>query len=102
MTASSRPETLTPTRRMRRIVANIEIIEGPATLIRPSRSTGSGSNFALGTELVVLRRTASCGSGPGRATDLLLRRVDGELRMAQKVVELVDATEPQTNLTFLI
>ena len=31
-----------------------------------------------------------------------LRRVDGSLRMAAKVVELVHATEPQPNLTFLL
>lgn len=38
---------------------------------------------------------------PGRVT-YRLRRVDGVLRMAAKTVELVTASEPQPNLTFLL
>ena len=58
-----------------------------------------GANFVLYELAAQARRQLRIW--PGRTTHVL-RRVDGELRMAQKIVELVDATEPQTNLAFLI
>jgi hypothetical protein len=38
---------------------------------------------------------------PGRVTHRL-RRIDGSLRMSQKIVELVTADAPQWNMAFLI
>ena len=95
---TGRRHAQTPASSMRRIVANIEIIEGPG-------DDPAVEEYRVGSNFVLYELAASSNRQlriwPGRATHLL-RRVDGELRMAQKVVELVDATEPQTNLTFLI
>ena len=50
---------------------------------------------------LAVQSTARLQLWPGRVT-YRLRRVDGVLRMAAKTVELVTASEPQPNLTFLL
>ena len=57
------------------------------------------ANFVL-YELAV-QSTHELRVWPGRVRHTL-RRVDGELRMAAKVVELVTASQPQPNLAFLL
>jgi 3-phenylpropionate/cinnamic acid dioxygenase small subunit len=88
---------------MRRIVSNIEVLEARPADDGAPRGDGAEyrvtSNFVL-YELAV-QATGSLRVWPGR-TLYLLRRVDGELRMAAKTVELVTATQPQPNLTFLL
>jgi 3-phenylpropionate/cinnamic acid dioxygenase small subunit len=85
----------TPASPMRRIVGNIEILAA-------DEARGEyrvGSNFVL-YELSV-QATHGLRVWPGRATHDL-RRVDGALRMARKVVELVTGGEPQPNIAFII
>jgi 3-phenylpropionate/cinnamic acid dioxygenase small subunit len=86
----------TPVSPMRRIVSNIEIlavdeIAGTFTV---------ASNFVL-YELAVQSGSMPLRVWPGRITHRL-RRIDGELRMTQKIVELVTASVPQSNMAFLI
>jgi 3-phenylpropionate/cinnamic acid dioxygenase small subunit len=85
----------TPPSPMRRIVSNIEILGADET----AGEYLAGSNFVL-YELAV-QSNATLRVWPGRATHRL-RRVDGRLRMAQKIVELVTAGQAQFNLAFLI
>ncbi len=85
----------TPPSPMRRIISNIEVlavddVAGTYTV---------GSNFVL-YELAVQSGT-TLRVWPGRVTHRL-RRVGDELRMSQKIVELVTATAPQWNMAFLI
>ncbi len=80
---------------MRRLLSNIEVLavdEAAATYT-------VASNFVL-YELAV-QAGAQLRVWPGRVTHRL-RRVDGELRMSQKIVELVAADVPQWNMAFLI
>lgn len=85
----------TPPSPMRRIIGNIEILAVDAA----AREYRVGSNFVL-YELSV-QATNNLRIWPGRTTHTL-RRVDGRLKMARKVVELVTASEAQPNLAFLI
>lgn len=85
----------TPPSPMRRIVSNIEVlaaddIAGTYTV---------ASNFVL-YELAV-QSGATLRIWPGRVTHRL-RRVTGELRMSEKIVELVTSSVAQPNLAFLI
>ena len=82
-----------PASRMCRLVSNIEVeaIDGG--------EWRTGSNFLL-IELSVQAKHET-HLWAGRATHRL-RRVDGELRMSQKTVVLVNAAEPLPNLSFLI
>lgn len=88
----------TPRSQMRRIISNIEILGGDDTE-DSGDDTVVGANFVL-YELAT-QATRQLRVWPGRTTHRL-RRVDGDLRMAAKWVELVTATEAQSNLTFLI
>lgn len=87
----------TPASPMRRIVSNIEVFE--------ASPDGSGEAFGVGSNFVLYELAAQATRQlriwPGRTTHRL-RRVDGQLRMTAKVVELVNATEAQPNLTFLL
>ena len=86
----------TPVSPMRRLIANIEVFEHDAA----ARSLVVSSNFVL-YELAA-QSTGTLRIWPGRALHRLVR-IDGEaLRMAAKTVELVTASQPQPNLTFLI
>lgn len=82
-----------PASAMRRLVSNVEVeaVDG-AELV-------AGSNFVLGELSIQAGRELHWWVG--RATHRL-RRVDGELRMCQKKVVLVNAAEPLPNLSFLI
>jgi 3-phenylpropionate/cinnamic acid dioxygenase small subunit len=84
-----------PASPMRRVVSNLEVLacdeEKGEYLVT--------SNFVV-FELAV-QSTAALRLWPGRAIHRL-RRVDGALRMAAKTIELVTASEPQPNLTFLL
>jgi 3-phenylpropionate/cinnamic acid dioxygenase small subunit len=78
---------------MRRLISNIEV-----------RRDASGelvveSNFILAELSVQARHEMHWWVG---RTTHRLRRVDGELRMSQKKVVLVNAAEPLPNLSFLI
>jgi len=85
----------TPASPMRRIVSNLEVLD----------HTSAPEEYRVGANFVLYELAAQATHGlriwPGRTT-LTLRRVDGDLKMAAKVVELVTATEPQPNLTCLI
>lgn len=85
----------TPVSPMRRIVSNIEILAADGS----AGTYVTGSNFVL-YELAV-QSTGALRVWPGRATHRL-RRVEGRLRMAGKLVELVTASQPQPNLAFLL
>jgi 3-phenylpropionate/cinnamic acid dioxygenase small subunit len=85
----------TPPSPMRRLVSNIEIL----AVDHEAGTYTVGSNFVL-YELAVQAGTA-LRIWPGRVTHGL-RRIDGELRMTRKVVELVTAEAPQWNMAFLI
>ena len=85
----------TPPSPMRRVVANIEILAA-------DESAGTftvGANFVL-YELAA-QATQKLRMWPGRTT-YRLRRVGGELRMAEKIVELVTGNLPQFNMAFLL
>ena len=84
----------TPASPMRRLLSNIELL--------PAQADGdyrAAANFVL-YELAA-QSTHALRLWPGRAT-YRLRRIDGGLRMAQKIVELVSASEPQANMAFLL
>ena len=85
----------TPVSPMRRVVSNIEVMSVDAA----AGEYRVGANFVL-YELAV-QATGQLRLWPGRAT-YRLRRIDGTLRMAQKIVELVNASQPLPNLAFLI
>jgi 3-phenylpropionate/cinnamic acid dioxygenase small subunit len=85
----------TPPSPMRRIISNIEVLAADDV----AGTYTVASNFVL-YELAV-QAGAALRVWPGRATHRL-RRVEGELRMSQKIVELVSATVPQWNMAFLI
>jgi 3-phenylpropionate/cinnamic acid dioxygenase small subunit len=85
----------TPPSPMRRIVSNIEIL----AVDQDSGVYTVGSNFVI-YELAVQAGTA-LRIWPGRVTHRL-RRIDSELRMSQKIIELVSADAPQWNMAFLI
>ena len=107
----------TPASPMRRIIANIEVLDAPRAPIRrraprrvrrSTRVRGSmpsptriGSAPTSCSTSWPCRPPAALRIWPGRAIHTL-RRVDGELRMAAKTVELVTASQPQPNLTFLL
>ncbi|MBI3993762.1 MAG: aromatic-ring-hydroxylating dioxygenase subunit beta [Candidatus Lambdaproteobacteria bacterium] len=85
----------TPPSPMRRILGNIEVLEardeaGPYTV---------AANFVLFE--VAAQSTGELRTWPGRAT-YRLRRSDGRLRMAQKIVELVTSQLPQSSMAFLL
>ena len=85
----------TPPSAMRRLVSNVEVLSA-------DRSNGEyevASNFVL-YELA-RQATGELRLWIGRATHRL-RRIDGELRIAAKRVDLVNASGPLPNLTFLI
>ena len=78
---------------MRRLVGNVEVMRGD------DGELVAGSNFIL-AELSV-QAGHEMHWWAGRVTHHL-RRVDGQLRMRQKKVVLVNAAEPLPNLAFLI
>ncbi len=83
----------TPPSPMRRVVSNIELLSVTGDEVEV------GSNFVL-YELS-LQATNELRIWAGRSTHLLRRR-DGQLAMARKVVELVNASQPLPNLAFLL
>jgi len=88
----------TPPSPMRRLVSNIEVLEG-------SRFGSDGDELLVGANFVLYELAAQSTHQlrvwPGRTTHRL-RVVDGRVLMAAKWVELITATVPQPNLTFLI
>ena len=78
---------------MRRLISNIEVHpEANGELV-------AESNFILAELSVQARHEMQWWVG---RTTHRLRRVDGELKMCQKKVVLVNAAEPLPNLSFLI
>jgi benzoate/toluate 1,2-dioxygenase beta subunit len=88
----------TPVSPMRRMVSNIEILEG-------GRFELDGDELVVGSNFVLYELAAQATHDlrvwPGRTTQRL-RIIDGKVRMASKWVELVTATSAQPNLTFII
>jgi len=93
--ATGRRWAQTPPSPMRRLLGNIEVLEASAD----GAAYTVAANFVL-YELAV-QATGELRAWPGRAT-YRLRRVDGQLRMAQKVVELVASELPQPSLAFIL
>jgi 3-phenylpropionate/cinnamic acid dioxygenase small subunit len=85
----------TPPSVMRRVISNVEILAAD----EPAGEYQVGANFVL-YELA-RQATGELRIWPGRTTHRL-RRVNGELRIAAKQVDLVIASQPIPNLTFLI
>ncbi|MGH9133566.1 MAG: aromatic-ring-hydroxylating dioxygenase subunit beta [Ilumatobacteraceae bacterium] len=84
----------TPPSPMRRVISNLEIesVDDDGTIT-------AGSNFVL--HELAAQATNELRIWAGRATHRL-RRVDGELRIAAKTVELVNASQPLPTLAFLL
>jgi 3-phenylpropionate/cinnamic acid dioxygenase small subunit len=92
---TGRRHSQTPPSVMRRLISNVEVMSA-------DESAGEyrvGANFVL-YELAH-QATGDIRIWAGRTTHRL-RRVDGKLRIAAKTVELVNASRPIPNLTFLI
>ncbi len=85
----------TPPSPMRRIVSNIEVLA-----VDDVAGTYTVASNVVLYELAV-QSGATLRLWPGRVTHRL-RRVEGTLRMSQKIVELVTASVAQPNLAFLI
>jgi 3-phenylpropionate/cinnamic acid dioxygenase small subunit len=83
----------TPPSPMRRVVGNIELLEVSVEGVRV------GSNFVL--HELSAQATNDLRVWAGRTTHVLQATDDG-LRMASKVVELVNADQPLPNLAFLL
>jgi 3-phenylpropionate/cinnamic acid dioxygenase small subunit len=85
----------TPASPMRRIVSNIEVLAADDT----------AGTYTVASNVVLYELAVQAGAmlrvWPGRVTHRL-RRIDGELRMSQKIVELVTSAVAQPNLAFLI
>ena len=88
----------TPPSPMRRVISNLEIEATEDDMITGGTIT-AGSNFVL-YELSA-QATNELRIWAGRATHRI-RRVDGELRIAAKTVELVNASQPLPTLAFLL
>jgi 3-phenylpropionate/cinnamic acid dioxygenase small subunit len=85
----------TPPSVMRRLISNVEILG----VDRERGEVEVGSNFVL-FELA-RQATDDVRLWAGRATHRL-RRIDGQLRIAAKTIELVNASQPLPNLTFIL
>jgi len=85
----------TPPSAMRRLVSNIEVLSADET----KGEYEVASNFVL--HELARQATGDVRLWVGRATHRL-RRVDRELRIAAKRVDLINASGPLPNLTFLI
>ena len=85
----------TPPSVMRRLISNVEILSAD----EEKHEYRVGSNFVL-YELAH-QATGDVRVWAGRATHRL-RRIDGRLRIAGKTVELVNASRPIPNLTFIL
>lgn len=83
----------TPPSDLRRLVSNVELVDPHPEL---PDDIAVGANF-----LVVESRERGTTFWAGRS-EYVLRRVDGELRMARKKVVLVDNDRPVHTLSFLI
>jgi len=85
----------TPVSPMRRVISNVEILAADEA----AGTFTVGSNFVLYE--VSAQATQDLRIWPGRVTHRL-RRIDGSLRMDEKIVELVTADLPQFNMAFLL
>ncbi len=85
----------TPASRMRRTVANIEVL----AVDDAAGEVTVGANQVIYE--VAVQSTGELRLWPGRVT-FRLRRVDGAWRIASKVVELITAGDSLPNLTFLL
>ncbi len=85
----------TPPSPMRRVLSNIEVLEAD----EHRGEFRVAANFVL--HEVVAQTSGDVRVWPGRAS-YRLRRVEGRLRMAQKIVELVTSQLPQPTLAFIL
>lgn len=75
---------------VRRVVSNVELLEE------------TGDEVRVGSNVVYFVSTESDDELWGARNEFLLRRVDGELKMARKNVVLVNAAKALPNIAFLI
>ncbi len=84
----------TPPSPMRRVISNLEI-----------DSTDTDDTITAGSNFVLYELSAQATNElriwAGRATHRI-KRIDGELRIASKTVELVNASQPLPTLAFLL
>jgi benzoate/toluate 1,2-dioxygenase beta subunit len=83
-----------PKSRLRRILGNVEILEGD-----PS---GAGEDAVVGANFIVYESRERGTTIWGGRTEYRLRRVDGAWRMARKKVMLVDNDRPLATLAFIV
>ncbi|WP_099023014.1 aromatic-ring-hydroxylating dioxygenase subunit beta [Mycolicibacterium palauense] len=84
-----------PPSHLRRLISNIEFLSGQP-------NSEGGTDLEVGANFVVVEaRPRGNHIWAGRTT-YRLRRVDSELRLAYKKVQLVDADRPVPTLSFLI
>jgi 3-phenylpropionate/cinnamic acid dioxygenase small subunit len=84
-----------PPSRLRRLISNIEFLGG--------RANSEGSiDLEVGANFVVVEARPRDNHIWGGRTTYRLRNVDGQLRLAYKKVQLVDADKPIPTLGFLI
>jgi 3-phenylpropionate/cinnamic acid dioxygenase small subunit len=80
-----------PKSRLRRIVGNIELLDGDA-----------GGDLLVGANFIVYESRERGTTIWGGRSEYRLRRVDGQWRMAAKKVMLVDNDRPLATLAFLV
>jgi 3-phenylpropionate/cinnamic acid dioxygenase small subunit len=85
----------TPPSPMRRVLSNIEVLEADDR----RGEYRAAANFVIYE--AGIQTTGELRIWPGRAT-WRLRRVAGRLRMNQKIIELVTASLPQSNMAFIL
>ncbi|OBC11990.1 ring-hydroxylating dioxygenase subunit beta [Mycobacterium sp. 852013-50091_SCH5140682] len=84
-----------PPSHLRRLISNIEFLGG--------RTNPEGTlDLEVGANFIVIEARPRGNHIWGGRTTYRLRRVDGELRLAYKKVQLVDADKPIPTLGFLI
>jgi 3-phenylpropionate/cinnamic acid dioxygenase small subunit len=85
-----------PRSRLRRLLANIELLD-----VGAGEADGDGDIVAGANFLIYESRPRGTTVWGGR-TEYRLRRLDGEWRMARKKVMLVDNDRPLSTLAFLV
>ncbi|MHA7664809.1 aromatic-ring-hydroxylating dioxygenase subunit beta [Mycolicibacterium sp. HS_4_1] len=84
-----------PPSQLRRLISNIEFLGG--------RTNSEGSvDLEVGANFVLVEARPRGNHIWGGRTTYRLRNIDGELRLAYKKVQLVDADKPIPTLSFLI
>lgn len=93
---SGKRHAQTPPSRLRRLISNIELLDGDSDGDAGDEDIGVGANF-----VVYESRPRGVTIWAGRCL-YRLRRTGGGLRMARKTVVLVDNDRPLSTLAFLV